>query len=109
MYAARIVKENNPIINLKGIAIGNPWIDPATQYRTQIDFMEENNLPFPPNMDDLRMALSGCDGVLKLKEMKEGRVTFHHDEPNPCKNFEENINRDKIKNEQELERLKLEA
>lgn len=56
-YTAKaIVKANNPPVSLKGVAIGNGFIDPQNQYGTELETMVEKNIWKPDSDDYKRVA-----------------------------------------------------
>ena len=50
-------------INLRGLAIGNGWIDPPAQYEGAVDFAEEHNLA-TLQLKEIRVKLSHCIDTL---------------------------------------------
>lgn len=107
--ASYIVQQNNagknPVINFKGVAIGNGWVDPYHQYGQYGNFMYErgflttaeldtyNNYTYPACQQALDsgnwpIALSLCNsgmaGVLLSSEINVGRTINVYDVRIPC-------------------------
>ncbi|KAI9034059.1 Alpha/Beta hydrolase protein [Hyaloraphidium curvatum] len=74
-YIARAILDYNALpttkkpINLKGIAIGNGWIDPVAGYKSYISFADEEKL-WKPDSVHRRNALSNLETCLALQEEK---------------------------------------
>jgi len=62
--SALIHKTNNTDINLKGLAIGNGWVDPYYQYPAYNKFAYENNLISYPTSLALAAAFKACQGLI---------------------------------------------
>jgi len=52
-------------VNLKGIAIGNGWVDPYNQYPAYADFAYENNLISEEWYETLQTGFAGCQKLIK--------------------------------------------
>ncbi len=63
-YIASAVVESNRLghdsINLKGLAIGNGWIDPITQYEAYIPFGVQNGILSGSHKEDAETSLKVC-------------------------------------------------
>jgi len=60
-----IVRHPDEALNLKGVAIGNGWVDPYDQYPAYIEFARENNLVSTPSYYVLKGAMTACQGLIK--------------------------------------------
>lgn len=61
-----IVKNPDEDIKLKGVAIGNGWVDPYEQYPAYAEFSKENNLISNVHYYALKAATKVCQGLIKL-------------------------------------------
>ena len=60
-----IVKNSDEDIKLKGVAIGNGWVDPYEQYPAYIEFSYENKLISSLQYYALKAAMKVCRGLIK--------------------------------------------
>lgn len=60
-----IVKNPMEDINLKGVAIGNGWVDPFDQYPAYVTFSHENKLIGDIEKFALNAAMKLCQGLIK--------------------------------------------
>lgn len=65
--AAFILKQKNPSINLKGLGIGNGWVDPYYQYPQYAEFTYENNLISRFTYLGLQLAYKACQASILTK------------------------------------------
>lgn len=63
--ATALHKANNPDIVLKGVAIGNGWVDPFHQYPAYNDFAYENNLISTTWHYVLKPTFLACQGLIR--------------------------------------------
>ena len=62
-----IVKMENPDINLKGVAIGNGWVDPFYQFSSHNDYAIENGIINPGRGFVLNMAYKLCEFTMLIE------------------------------------------
>jgi cathepsin A (carboxypeptidase C) len=60
-----IVQHPDSSLNLKGVAIGNGWVDPYDQYPAYVEFAKLNNLISTPTYYLLTAAMKACQGLIK--------------------------------------------
>lgn len=60
-----IVQHPDSNLNLKGVAIGNGWVDPYDQYPAYVEFAKLNNLISTPTYYLLTAAMKVCQGLIK--------------------------------------------
>eukprot|EP01016_Furgasonia_blochmanni_P004647 TRINITY_DN1179_c0_g1_i10.p2 TRINITY_DN1179_c0_g1~~TRINITY_DN1179_c0_g1_i10.p2 ORF type:complete len:459 (+),score=149.12 TRINITY_DN1179_c0_g1_i10:67-1443(+) len=65
--SAYIVRQNNTNINFVGLAIGNGWVDPYTQYPQYAEFAFENNLLDKFTYTALQGAFKLCQILIATK------------------------------------------
>ncbi|KAI9099343.1 Alpha/Beta hydrolase protein [Phlyctochytrium arcticum] len=68
-YIAKHFLTQQPAINLRGLMLGNPWMDPLRQYPAYIDFSVENNILSGKHLVDARKAWEDCQPILKETEI----------------------------------------
>jgi len=61
-----IIKNPDEDIKLKGVAIGNGWVDPYEQYPAYAEFSKENNLISSLHFYALKAAMKVCQGLLNI-------------------------------------------
>ena len=60
-----IIKNPHESLNLKGVAIGNGWVDPYLQYPAYAEFAHENNIIGDTAYFLLKGAYKVCQGLIK--------------------------------------------
>jgi cathepsin A (carboxypeptidase C) len=61
-----IIRNPEKSLNLKGVAIGNGWVDPYAQYPAYVEFSKLNNLISSTTALILSGAMKICQGLIKL-------------------------------------------
>ncbi|KAJ1035316.1 hypothetical protein NDA13_000736 [Ustilago tritici] len=89
-YTAKaIVKSSSPPVSLKGIAIGNGFIDPKNQYGTELETMVAKNIWSPSSADYKRVARVVQDCKAELERLSTPTITPR--EVNRCEEILQNI------------------
>ena len=68
VIASYIIAQQNPDLNVKGIAIGNGWVDPVHQYPSHAVFALQNNLIDSDIFDSLTSEVEACMEDFKLQD-----------------------------------------
>ncbi|CDW77106.1 serine carboxypeptidase family protein [Stylonychia lemnae] len=67
LFTKRLYEEQNPYINLAGIAIGNGWVDPFYQYPAYNTFALENKLVNKPKSLLIEFGMNLCQFMMLME------------------------------------------
>eukprot|EP01100_Stratorugosa_tubuloviscum_P002806 TRINITY_DN1663_c0_g2_i1.p1 TRINITY_DN1663_c0_g2~~TRINITY_DN1663_c0_g2_i1.p1 ORF type:complete len:357 (+),score=128.38 TRINITY_DN1663_c0_g2_i1:65-1135(+) len=60
VFAKMLISQNNPDVKVKGVGIGNGWVNPKVHYTSYIDFSYANGIIMDSKKSQLQSTLTRC-------------------------------------------------
>ncbi|KAF9974883.1 Cell death protease [Actinomortierella ambigua] len=61
--------EGDVTFQLKGVAIGNGWIDPQTQYNSYIPYIQEHSIGTPEMLEEVKAQMDVCNEDMRQQNL----------------------------------------